>query len=351
MGILLSDKRKLIIIQRNLYHYRSVLYEELGKDFALTVIHTNDHEIKTPNYECLKVKSLNFFGLFIHCYIPPIQDRDTTIMIECNIRVLLLWFLLASKYVARQRNIILWGNQLSSSSVISALRRWIVSLRLKHLFYSEKIALDMCGDSLNPKFHFWYNNTVKVPRRESICKKSSSVFLNVGGCQERKRHEVVLRSIVILKDLFPDIRYVIIGNTDNAGNLFKEAERLGVSESLMVHDSIHNEEELAQIYDEALASVCYGQAGLTVLQSLGNGTPVIVGANAISGGESEAIIDGFNGLIVNSESELTEAMLKLISSNSYLCKLSKNALKSYRELHSFESMLHKFKEVIIADTY
>ena len=347
----MDNKRTVIVIQRELYHYRCALYEELGKEFDLQVIHTNVYDGVIQNFEAVQVSHFRFLGMIAHFYLPPILDKKITIIVECNVRLLLLWLLLFVNFLDRRRNFIYWGNQLSSSSISSSIRKWIASGRIKSLFYSEKNAQELTQEFFDKDYHFWYNNTVKVKERKRSTKKNTKTFLHIGGCQERKKHEVVLHSIAKLKDQHPDVRYVIVGNKDNEDYLKAEAAKVGISDALIVHGYVHNEDGVAALYDEALASICYGQAGLTVLQSLGNATPVIVGVDAISGGESDAIINGYNGLRVDGVNQLTQAMLTLISSQSYSYGLSNNALESYWESHSFDSMVNKFKEVIGANTH
>lgn len=344
-------KCKVVIIQRELYNYRCTLYEELGKEFDLEVIHTNKYTSVTKNFNAVQVSHFRFLGMVAHLYLPPILDKKTTIIVECNIRLLLLWLLLFVNLLNRHRNYIFWGNQLSHSAISSVIRKWIASRCIKSLFYSEKNAQELCQGVLNKDYHFWYSNTVRVKDRKCFTKKNTKTFLHIGGCQARKKHEAVLQAIAKLKDRYPDVSYVIVGNKDNEEYLRAEAKRVGISDALIVQDYVYDEDEIAALYDHSLASICYGQAGLTVLQSLGNATPVIIGAGAISGGEAEAIIDKYNGLRVSGVDQLYLAMSNMIDSESYTQELSSNALKSYHELHSFESMVCKFKEVIVADTH
>jgi glycosyltransferase involved in cell wall biosynthesis len=104
-------------------------------------------------------------------------------------------------------------------------------------------------------------------------------------------------------------------------------------------------------YDRAICSVFVGQAGLSILQSFAFGVSVMTQRSAISGGQTENIIDGVNGFLTGSAWEdLSGALLDLLSDPEIVTRMVDNALHQYRSTATVSQMFEGFQIAIERDT-
>jgi glycosyltransferase involved in cell wall biosynthesis len=245
-------------------------------------------------------------------------------------------------------DIILWGNQQASNKLVNRLRKWLATRQVKSLFYSKNNAMSLCAFDYDNKKHFHYNNTVKVSHKNVENYSNKMRFINVGGCQKRKRQDIVIRAIAEVAKEYPRIEYIIIGNTENEKPLLDLSKELGVENNIRIIERIDNDLCISGYYDTCLASICFGQAGLTVQQSLGNGVPVIIGRQAINGGEKDAILHGKNGFLVADTNELVIAIKKLIANPTLARTMRRAAKNTYETAYKYEDMVKSFGQVIDA---
>lgn len=89
---------------------------------------------------------------------------------------------------------------------------------------------------------------------------------------QRKRIDLLLQAAAYLSVEY-DVRVIIVGSGPEEGNLRGMAEELGVTAEF--RGAVYEAEALALIYSQADITVLPGHAGLTVVQSLMHGTPVV----------------------------------------------------------------------------
>lgn len=122
--------------------------------------------------------------------------------------------------------------------------------------------------------------------------------LAVGGIEPNKRHDLVVDALALLPETTRPSLHVVF-ECAAAGQLVAlqdQASRQGVD--LHLHASI-SEAELADLYQRVLATMCVARLepfGLTTLESLASGTPVVA---VREGGPREVIVEGRNGMLVD----------------------------------------------------
>jgi phosphatidyl-myo-inositol dimannoside synthase len=133
------------------------------------------------------------------------------------------------------------------------------------------------------------------------------LMLTVGRLQRRKGHDLALRALARLRDMLPNLRYVIVGDGQERPRL----ERC-VAEARL-EDRVHfvgavQDEELPGYYAAADLFVHPNRVhesdvegfGIVFLEAAAAGVPTIGGR---SGGVPEAIEEGVTGLLVSGEDE------------------------------------------------
>lgn len=140
-----------------------------------------------------------------------------------------------------------------------------------------------------------FDNTVFAP---SAGTRSGRFYvLSVGALDPMKGHDFVIRALASMPvEARPGLDVVCErGGGDYAGRLTALADEKGVE--LTLHRAI-SDAELAELYASALCTAGAAHMepfGLTVLESLGCGTPVVA---VEEGGYRETVVDGVNGYLV-----------------------------------------------------
>lgn len=93
--------------------------------------------------------------------------------------------------------------------------------------------------------------------------------------------------------------------------------------------AIYDAKELEPYFRQSFACISPGQAGLTVLTSMGYGTPFITKDGAITGGEIFNIKNDENGIIYDQEKDLTNIIIDIHKNCQKYITMGINARKFY----------------------
>jgi phosphatidylinositol alpha-1,6-mannosyltransferase len=140
--------------------------------------------------------------------------------------------------------------------------------------------------------------------RATLLGREALMLLSVGRLQPRKGHDLVLRSLALLRGEFA-LRYVIAGDGPDALRLRTLARETGVDDLVTFLGSVPSS-ELPAYYAAADVFVHPNRVerhdfegfGMVFLEAAASGVPAIGGR---SGGVSEAIEDGVTGMLVGGE--------------------------------------------------
>lgn len=147
----------------------------------------------------------------------------------------------------------------------------------------------------------------------------SPVLLTVGRLQRRKGHDMVLKALPSIKDSFPSVMYLIVGDGKENTYLQRLAADLGVAESVIFVGEVADE-ELADYFSACDLFIMPNRQikndiegfGIVYLEAGAMGKPVIGGK---SGGTKDAILDGVTGFRVDGANteEIAEKVKDLLS--------------------------------------
>ncbi|MFX0133708.1 MAG: glycosyltransferase [Candidatus Hodarchaeota archaeon] len=158
--------------------------------------------------------------------------------------------------------------------------------------------------------------------------KSDTVFLSVGRLSEEKNLEIMLHSAKDILNKYENIKFLIIGDGQQATRLKNLTERVNIQNSVIFAGYIEYA-ELGLCYkhsDLLIITSPYETFGLTVVEAMHFGCPVI-GVN--SGGITDIIEDKRNGLYFDGTSkDLTEKLSDIINNPNELKNFRKNAKKT-----------------------
>ncbi|MFZ4771794.1 MAG: glycosyltransferase family 4 protein, partial [Ferruginibacter sp.] len=159
-----------------------------------------------------------------------------------------------------------------------------------------------------------------------------------------KGYDKVMEALALIKDHYPNLRYLIGGGYDAIEKAYVDAEikRLGIEDRVIITGYLP-EEELAAYFAFADIYVMPSKKegfGIVFIEAMYYGLSVIAG-NA--DGSVDALLNGELGLLVNPESveEIKEALEKMINNTEAL----KPNRKLLMEHFSYESYKWKLQEI------
>jgi glycosyltransferase involved in cell wall biosynthesis len=180
-------------------------------------------------------------------------------------------------------------------------------------------------------------------RRKYGFNDNEKIILYLGRVHKIKGLDLLARAFADLSKPLNDIRLVIVGPDDGyLSSLKKLVAALGISDKVLFTGPLHGQEKLkayvdAEVY--VLPSV-YEIFGITVLEALGCGTPVIVTDRC---GIAD-VIDGQAGLVVPyDEEQLRNAVLKLLDDDKMRQRFSQKGKLLVREKFNWEQIVEQIE--------
>lgn len=336
----------MLVIQGQLPHYRRAFFNELSKHDDVLVIHSGAPNRRGEDRfrECVlpasNVGPFNFqSGLF-----DVIEDENPdTIVAMFDIR----WIstVRAMFRYDRKINWIWWGLDEGGSTLALMVKCLLARRDNPIVFYNSTVLSRFLELGLNKRKLFVANNTFhvenSVPCFNHLVKDK---FINVGTLDVRKQNDVTIRAFkTILEQTKRDLTLVLIGDGQDRNRLERVIAEEGLNGRVILIGRIENPELLVSYYQEAIASVSFGQAGLAVLQSMAFGVPFVTKTTAISGGEKHNIIHEVNGIFCQDSQESLECeMRRLVESPDFARELGRSAYEYYQHHASVENMVEGF---------
>jgi len=183
------------------------------------------------------------------------------------------------------------------------------------------------------------------------------ILLTAGRLQARKGQDNVVRALPIIRDVFSEVRYVVVGSEQGGTPQLREklaqlAQELGVSENVRIVGEVSND-DLAAYYLAcdlfAMPNRCqpggdvegFGQ----VFVEAGHFGKAVVGGR--SGGVPDAVKDEETGLLVDGTSpqEIAAAVLRLLRDDQLRDLFGRNGRKHAKSLRR-ESVAEMYRQVM-----
>lgn len=218
------------------------------------------------------------------------------------------------KYIA-----ILHGSEINAGGFLSkAITKWSMNqfdtlIAVSH--FTKNLALEKNND--------WQitviNNGFASPKTDAIRKNTiingNPIVVTVGNVTQRKGQQNVIKALPLLKEIFPEIQYHIVGIPTEKVAFQELAQSLGVAENITFHNALSDEAlknvllqaKVFMMLSDSLKNGDVEGFGIAVLEANALGIPAIGSKNS---GIADAIQDGFSGKLVNPH-DVTEIELAL----------------------------------------
>lgn len=345
-------KQSIIIIQNSIPHYRISLYNELGKIYNLTILHCGESNMpENCNYR--EVLSRKFqVGLFIlqtNVFKEIFKKKYDVVIAMCDLH----WIINIISLFIRPRKLkfIFWGSWLNSNRILNRVKVHLAQKADANIFYCNNHKNEFLDNSskLNELKLFVANNTFDVGNRVKSYesdKKNSILF--VGSLDSRKKICESITAFNKIKNEIPsNIKFIIIGTGQDFNIINRHINFLNLQNRVELIGRINNPNILEGYYLDAIVSVSFGQAGLSVLQSFGFGVPFLTSKSAISGGEKYNIIHDYNGFLCEDNINSLSFYLKLLCQDIELAKrMGEKAYNFYSANCTIASMVNGFVDAV-----
>ena len=347
---MIMNKRKILIIQSCIPHYRIPIFNELAKSVDLTIVYDKGELSTDINFTTKKVDVFYIKKLCVHkknlirmakkydVVISMLDSSYLTTRLLCKLRgktKLILWGI----GVAASYNVRFDSQPETALSYIKMIERADAAL-----FYSSYSVDKYLKMGISKNKLFVANNTVQVlPIKE----KEKDIILFVGSLYRAKKIFELLECYrKAYMEYKPLQKLVIVGDGEEIQSVKEWIERNDLKENIVLTGSIYNEKELSEYFSKAIVCISPDQAGLSVLKSFGYGVPFVTHKDAITGGERLNIENGVNGILFDSFDAITEIIKECFIDSKKYVKMGKNAKRYYDENRTVGHMVKGFLDAI-----
>ncbi len=194
-------------------------------------------------------------------------------------------------------------------------------------------------------------NKTSLEKVESLLKIKSPRLITISRFDKRKNHEKIIMSLRNLKQIYPDIVYICIGQGDEEENIKKLVKELDLNAQVMFFKNISNDLKnalLAKSHIFVMPSVIHKSSvegfGIAYVEAAQYGIPSLGGKD---GGASDAIDHNKTGLICdgNDLNDIYSSINQMIENKKYL-ELGKNALINSSKF-KWDKILNQYKKILI----
>lgn len=155
----------------------------------------------------------------------------------------------------------------------------------------------------------------------------------IGRLTPQKQLHLLIEAVGILKLSGRELNIIFVGDGPLTEELEAAAQRAGIEENVFFYGECYDEEMIAAILQNSILTVSPGNVGLTAIQSLAHGVPVITHGNITTQmPEYEAVKEGVTGGFFTrgdslSLSEKIETWVKVMSDEKMRAKVRENCFK------------------------
>ncbi len=349
-----SENERVVILQDAIMPYRRPFYDALAAYYDVCVIHSGLPSVTPGSRYRERIVPERRIGPFpiqaVHAAIGAEEPLKAVVTIFDVRRVATVWAGLRARAGRR----LLWGHRYSHRRAVNRLRDLMMNRFDGVIQYGDEDTAQMIAHGIAPDRIFLAPNTIAVTNHEDCTTDTKHSLLFVGRLQERKRIDELLRAFAAIRDRLPShVKLELVGDGALRTDLEALAATLEIADRTVFHGRIDDPQVLKRIFAAAYAYVSPDNVGLGVLHAFAYGVPVITSVERgarISGfrhgPEFLNIRPGENGLVVDDQAGLREAIEAIVTEPGLAVRLGSNAYRYYTEERSIGGMVDGFRRAI-----
>jgi glycosyltransferase involved in cell wall biosynthesis len=337
----------ILIIQNKIPHYRKTFYNVLAKNYNITIIHSGRASTSQDNkYNEIIVPILRI-GSFI--FQRSVIKEALSSKYDAIIAMFDLWWIYNNilPLLVKGIPVIYWGHRYGKNLLANITRNFLMRRTDALILYGDEDIKMMVTNGIPKNKIFVAPNTIHVNKTANSNSISKNSFIYSGRAQKRKQVDELLIAFASAKDDFPpNTKIHIVGEGEENVYLKRLAEQLTISEEVVFHGEILNENALQELFEQAYAYISPGHVGLGVLHSFAYGIPVVTQRNKKHGQEFINLVHGENALIYDEPIELINILVNLTQKKTFTKELGNNAYKHYTQRRSLVQMVEGFSDAV-----
>lgn len=342
-------RKRVLIVQNEVMAYRRPVYNELGRYYDVTLLHSGPPAAMAGDRFRESITSTDTLGRF-HLQRGVVSRLDSA---EFDAAILMfdLWWPNNIRALFRRGRppAILWGHRHSRSRVANSIRYWVMKHADAQLLYGEEDIPHILERGVPAESVFVAPNTLFVSNAQDTSEQPKHRLLFVGRLQRSKRVDVLIDSFAAALRSIPDTTVLtIVGSGFEEHNLRAQARSLGVEGRVEFHGELRGDVELFPLFRESLAYVSPGFVGLGVLHAFAYGVMAVTVAEPEHRHAQEFmnLKDGVNALIASSEERIADAIIALCSDPGLARRLGAAGYETYRTTRRLDQMIDGFRACI-----
>ncbi|ARN56289.1 glycosyltransferase family 4 protein [Sedimentisphaera salicampi] len=348
------SKKKVLIINQNIAEYRIPILNLLSEYYELTFLHTEPKKYGTKlKFKEKVVANINLpFFSFLKVNLHKYCNQFDVVISEANIRYLDRDMLIINPF--RNYKWIGWGIGVSASydkkfdqnNKFDCVRHFIFKKADANIFYSDYPVEKYISAGFSKESLFVANNTTEVFYDESVNYEKNSILF-VGTLYKQKKIYELLKAYKEAAETVNDIMPLnIIGGGEEFENIKSWISQNKLEDKVSLLGPIFDQKLLAKYFRSAYACISPGQAGLSVLTSMGYGAPFVTVKDAITGGEIFNIKNGENGILYNNHSELPDIIKNIAERPDLYVEMGLKAREHYVKSRTPEQMAGAIRDAV-----
>lgn len=178
---------------------------------------------------------------------------------------------------------------------------------------------------------------------------SDNIIISSGRFNEVNNHIIALKAIEIVKQSFPDILWIVIGDGSEKEKLEKEVKSSVLADNVRFLGEVYDEEKKSPWFLISKAFLHPGPIGLSIFNAYGYSLPVITHDNQTNHGPEFFLFEenetGFL-FIENDEDDLTRKIIFALKNIETLEYMKKNTYNIARNKNNTDIMSKQFLKMI-----
>lgn len=189
-------------------------------------------------------------------------------------------------------------------------------------------------------------------REQLFGKRDCFQILFIGRLTKRKKIDQLLRAAAILLEKGRRISILIVGAGEQYNELKMLANDLEIDNNLVFYGESYNEDENSRLISSSDLCVSPGEVGLTAIQALSYGTPVMTHNDFDNQmPEVEAIVEGYSGAFFDRDNieDMAIRIEEWIQNNRDRNIVRKNCFKVIDELYNPIEQARLISKAVVGD--
>ena len=344
-------QQAIVFVQTVVPDYRTRFYEDLAREVGAYTLMAGTADWSTDiahveTVPSVRVRNRYFAGrrLLWQSGVLRAAASADVVIVSLNPRVASSWVILVMRRLRRGRTL-LWGHAWPRRGRSDRARDVFRRLASTLIVYTETEAREL-------REHRPETDVVAAPnglyRRAEIGPveaRSAADVVFVGRLNPSKKPVLLLDAFISAAPRLPaDVRLVFVGDGPQRKLLEQRASDAGLADRVVFTGHIADVEELRAIYGQAIVSVSPGYVGLSLIQSLGYGIPMLIARDEPHSPEIEALVEGENGSLFTSDSpdSLAESLVATAAERDAWLARRQDIAELVRSTYTVEDMVAGF---------